>query len=94
MINDIIPDDILKMLINIQYSTVCKYWYNIWVSKRTKLTVRINRMITKSSINSLLKLNNIYNNKLIKFTDLTSLSLANNNTITNTSWNSFKNLTD
>lgn len=102
MINELIPDDILKILINIHYSIVCKYWYELWVKKQTKLTACIVPNITKSSIDSLLKLNiidmhfpsNYYNNELIKFTNITSLSLSNNKSITNASLNHLTNLTD
>lgn len=102
MINEWIPDDILKILINIHCSVVCKHWYELWVKKQTKLTVCIPHNITKSSINSLLKLNIVdmdfnnsyYNDDLKKFTNITSLSVAHNKAITNSTLKYFPNLTD
>jgi hypothetical protein len=105
MINELILDDILKIFINMDNNTVCKYWYDLWIKKQTKLTVNIVYNISKISVYNLLKLNIvdmhigyyadvITNEELMKFTNITSLSLINNKSITNASLNYLTNLTD
>lgn len=104
MINDIIPDDILKIFINMNYNTVCKYWYDIWMKKRTQLTINVKSILPQIPIDNLLKLNivamhidssnTMTNDILMKFTNITSLSLINNKSINNASLNYLTNLTD
>lgn len=104
MINELLPNDILKIVINMNCNVVCKYWYNMWVEKRTQLTINNGGNIPKISIDELVKLNIVnFNNyysdivtniDLMKFTNITSLSLINNKSITNASLNHLTNLTD